>query len=64
MKDKFSGKILDGGLCICDVCGQKSKLGGFINPMSPKPQVVCYDCMIKASALIRPRIWSKSSRKY
>lgn len=50
MKDKFSGKILEGGLCICDVCGQKSKLGGFINPMSPNPQVVCYDCMIKASA--------------
>ena len=50
MKDKFSGKILDGGLCICDVYGQKSKLGGFINPMSPDPQVVCYDCMTKASA--------------
>ena len=35
---------------ICDVCGKKSKLGGFINPMSPNPQVACYDCMIRTTA--------------
>jgi hypothetical protein len=50
MKDKLSGKILEGGLCLCDVCGKKSKLGGFLNPMSPDPQVACYDCMIRMSA--------------
>ena len=50
MKDKLSDKIFDGGLCLCDVCGKKSKLGGFINPMSPDPQVACYDCMIKTTA--------------
>ena len=50
MKDKISGKILEGGLCLCDVCGKKSKLGGFLNPMSPDPQVACYDCMIRISA--------------
>lgn len=50
MKDKLSGKILDDGLCLCDVCGKKSKLGGFLNPMSPDPQVACYDCMIRMSA--------------
>ena len=50
MKDKSSDKIFDGGLCLCDVCGKKSKLGGFINPMSPNPQVACYDCMIKTTA--------------
>ncbi|MEN6332192.1 MAG: SEC-C metal-binding domain-containing protein, partial [Smithella sp.] len=50
MKDKLSGKIFDGGLCLCDICGKKSKLGGFVNPMSPNPQVACYDCMIKTSA--------------
>lgn len=50
MKDKISGKILEGGLCQCDVCGKKSKLGGFLNPMSPDPQVACYDCMIRMFA--------------
>ncbi|MDD4091834.1 MAG: SEC-C metal-binding domain-containing protein [Smithellaceae bacterium] len=50
MKDKISGKIFEGGLCLCDVCGKKSKLGGFLNPMSPDPQVACYDCMIRISA--------------
>ncbi|HPC86457.1 MAG TPA: SEC-C metal-binding domain-containing protein [Smithellaceae bacterium] len=50
MKDKISGKIFDGGLCLCDVCGKKSKLGGFLNPMSPDPQVACCDCMIRMSA--------------
>ena len=50
MKDKLSGKILDDGLCLCDVCGKKSRLGGFLNPMSPDPQVACYDCMIRMSA--------------
>lgn len=50
MKDKLSGKILEGGLCLCDVCGKKSRLGGFLNPMSPNPQVACYDCMIRMSA--------------
>lgn len=50
MKDKLSGKILDDGICLCDVCGRKSRLGGFLNPMSPDPQVACYDCMIRISA--------------
>ncbi|MDD5524567.1 MAG: SEC-C metal-binding domain-containing protein [Smithella sp.] len=50
MKDKLSDKIFDDGLCLCDVCGKKSKLGGFINPMSPNPQVACYDCMIRTTA--------------
>lgn len=50
MKGKLSGKILNEGLCICDICGKKSKLGGFINPMSPSPQVACYDCMIETTA--------------
>lgn len=50
MKNKLSGKILDDGLCICDVCGKRSKLGGLINPATPNPQVACYDCMIEASA--------------
>lgn len=50
MKDKLSSKIFEGGLCLCDVCGKKSRLGGFLNPMSPDPQVACYDCMIRMSA--------------
>jgi hypothetical protein len=50
MKNKISGKILDGGLCVCDVCGKTSRLGGLNNPLTSNPQVVCYDCMIKMSA--------------
>lgn len=50
MKKKRSGKILDGGLCLCDMCGKQARLGGLLRPMSRNPQVVCYDCMMKVSA--------------
>lgn len=50
MRDKLSGKIFDDGLCLCDVCGKKKKLGGFLNPLSPDPQVACHDCLILLSA--------------
>lgn len=50
MKKNFTGEILDDGQCICGICGGKDKMGGLLNPMSPKPTVACYHCMIKMSA--------------
>lgn len=50
MKNKIAGKILDGGQCVCDLCGKTAKLGGFADAMSQQPRVACYDCMLKMSA--------------
>lgn len=50
MKKKNFGEILDGGLCLCAVCGETGRMGGFLGPMTDAPQVVCYDCMIAQSA--------------
>ncbi|HAR49339.1 MAG TPA: hypothetical protein DCR81_04410 [Smithella sp.] len=50
MKKNFTGEMLDDGQCICGICGGKNKMGGLLNPMSPKPTVACYHCMIKMSA--------------
>ena len=50
MKKKVTGEILDGGQCICGICGKKGKMGGFADAMSKQPRVACYDCMLKMSA--------------
>ena len=50
MKKSFTGEMIDDGQCICGICGSKNKMGGLLNPMSPRPTVACYDCMIKMSA--------------
>jgi hypothetical protein len=50
MKKNFTGEMLDDGQCICGICGCKNKMGGLLNPMSPRPTVACYHCMIKMSA--------------
>ena len=50
MKNKITGKILDGGQCVCDLCGKTAKLGGFADAMSQQPRVACYECMLKMSA--------------
>ncbi|MFH1683495.1 MAG: SEC-C metal-binding domain-containing protein [Candidatus Margulisiibacteriota bacterium] len=50
MKDPLTGKIKDGGKCVCDVCGKTGRLGGLLDPNTANPLVACYDCMIKISA--------------
>lgn len=46
----FEGKMLDGGKCICDICGKTKKMGGLFEPTSPNPKIVCVDCMVRATA--------------
>lgn len=43
---KNLGKILDGGMCICSVCGAEKKVGGY-DPSVEKPDegVMCRECM-------------------
>lgn len=46
----FEDKILDGGKCICDICGKTKKMGGLFDPKSPAPKIVCVDCMVRTTA--------------
>jgi len=49
--DKLKAKFLDGGRCICDICGKKGKLGGsLINEKTNEVLVACYNCTLRVSA--------------
>lgn len=49
--ESIKGKILDGGKCICDLCGRKEKMGGLTyNERTGEPVVVCFKCDIKIRA--------------
>ncbi len=50
MNNKIKNKFRDGGKCLCDICHNESKIGGFLTPQSADPMVVCCDCMMKISA--------------
>ena len=47
----LKGKILDGGRCICDICGKEGKMGAInYSKKTGEPIVICYKCNIKMQA--------------
>jgi len=49
--DELKNKLLDGGRCICDVCGKKKKMGGIrINKKAKRVVVICCDCNLEILA--------------
>ncbi|MFH1415373.1 MAG: SEC-C metal-binding domain-containing protein [Elusimicrobiota bacterium] len=46
----LEGRVRDGGRCVCSICGKEGKIGGFANPSSLKPLIVCVDCMAVSMA--------------
>lgn len=49
--ESLKGKILDGGRCICDLCGKKGKMASLTyDKKTGNPIVICYKCSLKLQA--------------
>ncbi|MEA3432635.1 MAG: hypothetical protein U9R01_08240 [candidate division WOR-3 bacterium] len=49
--ESIKGKLLDGGKCICDLCGKKGKMGALTyDKKTGEPIVICYKCDLKIKA--------------
>ena len=49
--ESLKGKILDGGRCICDLCGKKEKMASLTyDVQTGEPIVICYKCDLKIKA--------------
>ncbi|MBU4369555.1 hypothetical protein KKG58_02215 [Patescibacteria group bacterium] len=50
-RDSLKEKILDGGRCICDICGRKAKMAAMdYSKKTGDPIVICYNCNLRIRA--------------